>query len=203
MKTARISWLVIALLSTIIGIYPMVYFFLDRRFGLLSTKSNEILQNELWNINFYGHIVFGGLALLIGWLQFSSTLRHKNPGLHRTVGKIYIISVFFSGLCGLFIAFYATGGLVSTLGFLSLDTIWLSTTLLGFRTAKRQDIIAHKEYMIYSYAACFAAVTLRIWLPILTIALGDFLIAYQVVAWWCWVPNIVVAYLIIRKGQNT
>ena len=50
--------------------------------------------------------------------------------------------------------------------------------------------------MIYSYAACFAAVTLRIWLPILTSILGEFLSAYRIVAWLCWVPNLIVAYII-------
>ena len=53
--------------------------------------------------------------------------------------------------------------------------------------------------MIYSYAACFAAVTLRIWLPILLKIFGDFIIAYSIVAWLCWVPNIIVANLIVRK----
>lgn len=54
--------------------------------------------------------------------------------------------------------------------------------------------------MIYSYAACFAAVTLRIWLPLLTAAfLGDFIKAYTIVAWLCWVPNIIVAYFIVRR----
>jgi hypothetical protein len=56
--------------------------------------------------------------------------------------------------------------------------------------------------MIYSYAACFAAVTLRLWLPLLVIGFGDFIKAYTVVAWLCWVPNILVAYLIVRKLRS-
>jgi len=52
--------------------------------------------------------------------------------------------------------------------------------------------------MIYSYAACFAAVTLRIWLPLLMITLGDYLFAYRIVAWLCWVPNIIAAYFIVK-----
>jgi dolichyl-phosphate-mannose--protein O-mannosyl transferase len=53
--------------------------------------------------------------------------------------------------------------------------------------------------MIYSYAACFAAVTLRIWLPLLIMIFGDFIIAYTIVAWMCWIPNLIVARLITRK----
>ena len=33
--------------------------------------------------------------------------------------------------------------------------------------ARKGDIISHQKFMTYSFAACFAAVTLRIWLPIL------------------------------------
>ncbi len=54
--------------------------------------------------------------------------------------------------------------------------------------------------MTYSYAACLAAVTLRLWLPILVPVLGNFVDAYVIVAWLSWVPNLMVAYLIVRKN---
>jgi len=57
--------------------------------------------------------------------------------------------------------------------------------------------------MIYSYAECFAAVTLRIWLPLLTLVLGEFLTAYRIVAWLCWVPNILFAYIWGRRKGIT
>ena len=56
--------------------------------------------------------------------------------------------------------------------------------------------------MIYSYAACFAAVTLRIWLPLLIVSLGDFITAYRIVAWLCWVPNLMVAYFLVDKRNE-
>ena len=118
------------------------------------------------------------------------------------LGKTYVISVLISGLCGLFIALYATGGIVSILGFFTLSLIWLTTTILGFKSIKKKDINSHEKFMIFSYAACFAAVTLRIWLPLLTIAMDDFNSAYRIVAWLCWVPNIIVAFLIVRKKNN-
>lgn len=80
------------------------------------------------------------------------------------------------------------------IGFISLDIIWLTMTVLGFLTIIKKDIESHKKLMIYSYSACFAAVTLRIWLPILEISIGNFIIAYRVVAWLSWVPNIMFAY---------
>src|SRR5690606_28905393 len=70
-------------LCILIGLYPIIYFLIDRRFGLLSSKSQELLSHQMWNFGFYGHIVLGGIALLIGWTQFSSNLRRKRKGLHR------------------------------------------------------------------------------------------------------------------------
>lgn len=54
--------------------------------------------------------------------------------------------------------------------------------------------------MIYSYAACFAAVTLRIWLPVLIVIIGHYGTAYLMVAWLSWIPNLLVAHFIIIKG---
>ena len=195
----KISWIAIGILSTLVGIYPIIYFLVDRNFGLLSSKSAALLSDNLWNISFYGHITLGGLALLIGWLQFSGNLRLNNMTLHRTIGKTYMVSVLISGTCGIYIALYATGGIVSILGFFSLGIIWLSTTILGFISIKKGNVELHEKFMIMSYAACFSAVTLRVWLPILINIMGEFVPAYRIVAWLCWVPNITVAFMIIRK----
>lgn len=50
--------------------------------------------------------------------------------------------------------------------------------------------------MVYSYALCFSAVTFRLWLPLLIWLFSDFTPAYQLVAWLCWIPNLLVAYLL-------
>ncbi len=81
---------------------------------------NPIRINPIWNISFYTHIYLGGIALLIGWTQFIKQLRVKKIGLHRRIGKIYILSVILSGIAGLYISFYATGGIVAKSGFASM-----------------------------------------------------------------------------------
>ena len=196
-------WILVGIMGTSIGLYPLIYFLVDRRFGLLASKSAALLSDTVWNIAFYGHILLGGLALLIGWLQFSSKLRKRRINIHRTIGKIYVIAVLISGSCALYIAIHATGGMISILGFFSLGVVWLSTTILGFKAIKNRNIALHQKFMIYSYAACFAAVTLRIWLPTLTSIMGEFIGAYRIVAWLCWVPNIMVAYFIVRYTNSS
>jgi len=199
----KIGWVFFAVFAISIGLYPIIYFVMDRTFGLLSSKSDALLQDNLWNIGFYTHIIFGGIALLIGWIQFSKKLRLKNVTIHRNIGKLYIITVLASSIAGIYIGFFATGGIVSELGFILLGLIWFSTTLGAFLAIKKGNIKKHQKLMIYSYATCFAAVTLRIWLPILiTIYEGEFVPAYRIVAWLCWVPNIIVAFFITRKKQS-
>jgi uncharacterized membrane protein len=195
----KASWILIGIMGTLIGLYPLLYLLVDRHFGLLASKSAELLSDTVWNIAFYGHILLGGLALLIGWLQFSGKLRKRRIKIHRAIGKLYVIAVLISGFCALYIAMHATGGIISILGFFSLGLVWLSSTILGFKAIKKGNIALHQKFMIYSYAACFAAVTLRIWLPLLTIAFGEFLIAYRIVAWLCWIPNMIFAFFWVRK----
>jgi uncharacterized membrane protein len=178
-----------------------MYFRADRTFGLLSTKSAELLTSIPWNIGFYAHILPGGLALLIGWAQFNSGIRRRYLKLHRAIGKTYVVAVLVSSLAGFYIAFYATSGLIASLGFMGLALTWFSTTSSAYLHIRGGRLRQHERMMVYSYAACFAAVTLRLWLPLLTIWFGSFDPAYRLVAWLCWIPNMVAAYVIVRQRQ--
>jgi hypothetical protein len=54
--------------------------------------------------------------------------------------------------------------------------------------------------MIRNYALAFAAVTLRLYLPFSqAVVQMDFISAYRVISWFCWVPNLVIAEVIINK----
>ncbi len=204
MLLKKTSYYLIALCGVLIGLYPFAYFVVpDRKFGLLASKSAELLANNLWNIMFYTHIVLGGIALLIGWLQFNKKLRLKNIKLHRIIGKFYVISVLLSAISGFYIGLHATGGISPKLGFTTMALVWFFTTFFGFTSITKGNVTKHQKLMIYSYAACFSAVTLRIWLPILSNFLGGFLPAYRIVAWLSWVPNIIVAYFIIKYQFKT
>jgi Kef-type K+ transport system membrane component KefB len=197
----KFSWLIFAFLSISIGLYPILYFVFGRQFGVLSSHDPEQLNSLLWNSNFYTHIILGGFALAIGWIQFNQKLRDRNRKLHKRIGMAYVTAVFFSGIAGLYVAIYTAGGIIASLGFFSLGIVWLGTTMMGWKTAKSNDFDAHENWMIFSYAACFAAVTLRIWLPLLSSFFGDFLTAYRIVAWLCWVPNMFVAYWIVKRNK--
>lgn len=138
------------------------------------------------------HFLFGGIALLIGPFAFRRIVLRERPSLHRRLGKVYMVSAAVSGLSGLAMAFGAAGGVPGRMGFGGLAVVWLSTTGFGFVAIRRRDIAAHRRWMVRSFAVCFAAVTFRIELLILTPLLG-FETAYPTVAWSSWVLNLAFA----------
>jgi uncharacterized membrane protein len=187
-----------------ISFYPLAYVFGDMRMGLLASKSAQLLSDGIWKFGFYTHILLGGLALLSGCTQFLPKLRQKRLALHRNLGKVYVASVLLSGCAGFGVAFAASGGLMAQLGFGTLAILWLFTTMQAYQSIRRKNIAQHQNWMTRSYALCFGAVTLRLWMPIFLGGLGmSFEAAYPIIAWLAWVPNLAVAELIIGLRKPT
>lgn len=184
--------------------YPFLYLLVDMSQGFLGQKDPMLLQSSMWNLSFYGHIIFGGIALLIGWLQFVKKIRLNRVKLHRIIGYIYAVSVILSGVSGFYLAIFATGGIIPKIGFAGLAFAWLFTTSSAYLAIRYKDFASHGKWMIRSYALTFAAVTLRLYSPILEGVIGiDGLTTYQLVSWLCWVPNLFIAQLIIAKHYKT
>lgn len=192
MKT--VAWLLFAVLCIGVGFYPILYFVLDPTFGLLSTKNPILLDNRWYQFGFYTHIISGGVALLTGWSQFSKRWRQRYLNTHRVLGKIYVVAALLASASGFAIAFFATGGWTSVWGFALLGLFYFYATARAWLAIRQRRISEHETWMVFSFAACFAAVTLRLWLPILIpIFQGEFVPAYRLVAWLCWVPNLIFA----------
>ncbi len=185
--------------ALLIGFFPLLNLMTDNKFGILDMKSESLLSDIFYTTGFYTHIIGAAFALFVGWVQFNSKLRIKNLKWHQKIGKLYVITSLLSSMASIYIGFYASGGLIPTLGFITLGAIWFCLTVSGFIAIMNKRIAQHQKMMMYSYACCFAGVTLRLYLPVLIIYFGDFILAYKVVAWLCWVPNLLVASLIIKS----
>ncbi|OIQ44336.1 MAG: hypothetical protein BM558_08175 [Roseobacter sp. MedPE-SW] len=150
---------------------------------------------------FYAHIGLAPVALALLPFQFWRGLRQRRPGLHRWLGRGYGLAILMSGLGGLVLAIGSTSGAVPALGFGALALLWLGTTGRGIWLAMRGRMTEHRAWMIRSGALTFAAVTLRLYLPFLFATLGEDL-GYTIVAWACWLPNLVVAEAILRRNRK-
>lgn len=150
------------------------------------------------------HAVAAALALLLGPFQFLDGLRAARPRLHRALGYAYLVpGVALGGIAGLLLARHSFGGLVSHLGFGLLAALWLVTGVMAVVAAKARRFTDHRAWMVRNFALTFAAVTLRLYLP-LGFASGlrfeDF---YPAVAWLCWVPNILLVEWVTLRSRAT
>jgi hypothetical protein len=92
------------------------------------------------------------------------------------------------------------GGFVAHVGFGMLAVLWLYSTAMAWIRIRARDQVAHRRWMIRSYALTLAAVALRLYLPVTALLQIPFEEAYQAVSWFCWVPNLIVAeWIILRR----
>lgn len=147
------------------------------------------------------HIVGGVMALSLGPFQFLAPLRERRPRVHRWMGRFYLVGILLGGVAGLYMSAYAYTGIVATLGFATLAILWLSTGFLAYRAIRAGLVDVHRQWMIRNFALTFAAVTLRLEMPFLATIFGGET-GYQLVAWLCWLPNLLVAEVIIRRQRG-
>lgn len=150
----------------------------------------------------YLHVFAAAVALLLGPFQFSTRLRSNRPQLHRWMGRLYLgIGVLVGGLSGLYISQFAFGGIVARLGFAALAVCWLYTGWRAFIAIRHRVIAEHRKWMVRNFSLAFAAVMLRLYVPASVLAGADFAVAYAVIAWLCWVPNLVIAEWMFNGAQ--
>ncbi len=150
---------------------------------------------------FYLHIGLAPIALALLPLQFSKGLRKARPAVHRWLGRLYGVSILLAGISGIWLAYTTEEGPVAALGLALLALAWLWTTGLAVWHAMRRRFAQHRAWMIRSAALTLAAVTLRIYLPIGSATVG-FEASYPVICWIAWVPNLMLAEWILRRGRG-
>jgi uncharacterized membrane protein len=196
----RFGWLIITAFSIFLFSITTLYFYYwyDADYNFLA-KKQDVVFSPFWRTAFYIHITGGMLALLVGPFQFIKKLRNKFLKWHRTSGKVYLASILFmAGPSGLFMAFYAEGGIVAVIGFMIMAILWMYTTYMAYETIRKKKVEAHKKWMTRSFALTFAAVTLRLYVPIASrvFHIPDFTVEASS-AWVSWLPNLLVAELIL------
>src|SRR5688572_29224589 len=139
------------------------------------------------------HVAASAVALALGPVQLGTKVRPRRLELHRWVGRAYILTVIVGGVFAVALAPGSSGGVAAHVGFGLLGALWVLTAVVAYQRIRVYDIADHRRWMIRSYSLAFAAVTLRIYLPL---AVGVMRIpfdqAYPAIAWLCWVPNLIV-----------
>jgi uncharacterized membrane protein len=212
--TSRIGWTWIALSSLAIAVYAVAPY--------ITTPLHELAGQHVglaaayedrppWaRVAFSAHVVAGGLALVLGPLQFWRGLRERARVVHRAVGRTYLLAVLVAGSAALVLAPVNTAGLVGFAGFGTVGVLWLWTGWRGYRAIRSGDVRSHQAWMIRNFSLTYAAVTLRLWLMVLMAAQSPWIHtgeqaeaafngAYALVPFLSWIPNLVLAEVLIRR----
>lgn len=183
-RRPSIAWWVMAVLGLAVGGYAMALF--DAR------AVKDAVPGFPWLDEV--HFAAGGVALAVGPWLFRRDFLARRTALHHALGKLYFVAVAGSGLAALAMGPFAMAGTSARLGFTSLAVLWLGSTAIGAWRIHDGRVVEHRRAMVVSYALCFAAATLRVQLPIWIASTGSFDAAYRIVAWSCWVPNLLFAW---------
>jgi uncharacterized membrane protein len=186
------------MLQMIISYYP-----LNDQAGFLKFKQ-EYIGNEFWKTCFYIHVFTSLLALLAGFTQFSNHILTRHRNVHRLMGRVYAFNILFINFpAALVMGVFANGGIAGKTAFLTLDILWFCFTLIAVIAIRNGDIRRHREFMIRSFALTLSAISLRTWKMVLTNTTDlDYGTIYIIDAWLGFLPNLLLAEWIIRRGRN-
>ena len=216
MKTLRkyFPWGLMAFLAIGVTIAAVAPYITLNSANFNEATARYATETNLKFVSLFVHAFSGGIALLLGPFQFLSRLRDRFPTLHRWTGRIYLTAILIGGLTAFIIAPGLISGLVGEIGLMTLATLWLWTGLMAYINIRAGNVEVHRDWMTRNYALTFAGVMLRLWLgiligtqlPFLATKYGNdfhnlFVEAYRVVMWLSWVPNLVVAEMIINRRR--
>jgi hypothetical protein len=142
------------------------------------------------------HASAGALALVLGPLQFSSTLRRKSPATHRLIGRMYLGSIAMAAPIAVFLGFtHATPSMA--LPTLVQSILWVVTGSAALLAARNRNFELHRQWVIRSYAITFIFIITRVLMAIPALARHGFAALVPLL----WILNI-AALLVTQLGIN-
>jgi len=109
------------------------------------------------------HIVPGLLFMVLGPLQFSSTIRARHLRWHRWSGRIFVSCGVVIGISALVMSFGmpAIGGINQATATTLFATFFLFALCKAFWYIRQREVALHREWMIRAFAVGLAVATIR------------------------------------------
>ena len=195
-------WVPVAAFSLLLIYNTIPYFSFSKNFDFIEERS-FLFQSNLYNASFYIHIAAGALCICTALIQFSRYILKKSKAIHRISGKIYVFVVLFLGApTGLYMSFFAKGSFWERALFMFMAGWWFVTTLYGLSTIHKRNVVAHKIWMIRSYAMAMTAVTFRVYHIAFYLLGWDHLENYEVSLWISVIGNMLFAEWVIWRQSK-
>jgi len=109
------------------------------------------------------HIVPGLLFMLLGPLQFSSTIRARHLHWHRWSGRVFVACGLVIGISALVMSFGmpAIGGVNQAAATTLFGAFFLFALCKAFWHIRRREIALHRQWMIRGFSVGLAVATIR------------------------------------------
>jgi uncharacterized membrane protein len=110
------------------------------------------------------HAFFGVLAMVLGVFQFSNRLRARYLKIHRTLGYVYVVSVFIAAPLAIPMTMRFGPSLVAASSMQSFG--WMLTTAIALYCVRHGNVTQHRRWMIRSYPFAMVFTVSRMIIPI-------------------------------------
>ena len=147
---------------------------------------------------FVVHAASGAVALLAGPLQLRTTLRKRWPAFHKISGRVYVYSVWIASISAAVIAPFFNVSVAAKVAFETLSTLWFVITTVGMRTAITRHFLAHRRWMLRSFALTMFFVTGSLWMDVSRSLPYPQEVTYPIAIFLGWVLNLGAAELWIH-----
>jgi uncharacterized membrane protein len=138
------------------------------------------------------HAFFGVLAMLLGVFQFSNRLRARYLKTHRTLGYVYVISVFIAAPLAIPMTFRLGWSLIAASSMQSFG--WMVTTTIALYCVRHRNITQHRRWMVRSYPFAIVFTVSRMIIPLPPVfrlgVVGIETVVWTVIALAAILPNI-------------
>ena len=194
------TFAVIVYTSYLLVLLSLPYIHFERDVEFLETKQ-LIYHIKPWRYSFYVHVFFSPIVILSGLFQFNRWIIANRPKFHRVLGYTYISTVLLiSGPSALIMAFYANGGRVAQVSFVTLTLCWILFTWIALQKARKGNYTSHVKWMLRSYALTLSAVTLRFYAYLFDVFNVNLppRETYILVSYLSWLTNLLFVQLLIR-----
>ncbi|MGV3630011.1 MAG: DUF2306 domain-containing protein [Bacteroidota bacterium] len=205
MVSKSLKWLFFALVayaSYLLVLLSLPYLAMKPDIDFLLTKQ-FVYHIDIWRWSFYVHVFSSAFVIISGLLQFNRWTIRSYPKIHKVSGYVYVSCLLLiSGPGALIMSLYANGGFWPQLSFTLLSVLWIGFTLYALILVYKKRYVDHGNWLLRSYALTLSAVTLRFYLMIfdfLDVPLGP-IESYTIVAYASWIPNLIFAEILIRRG---
>jgi len=182
-----------------------------------AARWNESLEGlydgeRVWGTLAIGaHFLTGGILLLLGPVQLMRSVRQAMPGLHRWLGRLYVLAAGLAGVggVGFILANGTIGGSLMNVGFGLYGTLMIVAAERTFTHARSRRTQKHRAWAIRLFALTVGSWLYRMEYGFWFLTMGGAGHTSEFGGWFdgimmffFYLPNLAVAELFIRAGRT-